>query len=275
MPAICRVVLLIIDGLRPEAVTPTLMPSLATLAESAWSCEGRTVRPSATVPALVSLATGIPPERHGVVEARLPALGTLIDIRALPLVLKRYEHLTRIVSGPFPTPHRVLGRTLLGLAGVSSLVTAPLGPRELVRLGENEQSRLASSLTIVYLNECDRAGHSKGWMSGAYLEAAREVDGAVGELTGTVLVQDDALLLVTADHGGGGVVATDHDMPHPINDTIPMVAAGAQVIPGRGQAGVSLLDLPPTILRALAVPVPRSYAGRALDLFSEETAAVA
>jgi bisphosphoglycerate-independent phosphoglycerate mutase (AlkP superfamily) len=227
------------------------------------------------VPALVSLATGIPPERHGVVEARLPALGTLIDIRALPLVLKRYEHLTRIVSGPFPTPHRVLGRTLLGLAGVSSLVTAPLGPRELVRLGENEQSRLASSLTIVYLNECDRAGHRKGWMSGAYLEAAREVDGAVGELTGTVLVQDDALLLVTADHGGGGVVATDHDMPHPINDTIPMVAAGAQVIPGRGQAGVSLLDLPPTILRALAVPVPRSYAGRALDLFSEETAAVA
>lgn len=275
MPAIRRVVLLIIDGLRPEAVTPTLMPSLATLAESAWSCEGRTVRPSATVPALVSLATGIPPERHGVVEARLPALGTLIDIRALPLVLKRYEHLTRIVSGPFPTPHRVLGRTLLGLAGVSSLVTAPLGPRELVRLGENEQSRLASSLTIVYLNECDRAGHRKGWMSGAYLEAAREVDGAVGELTGTVLVQGDALLLVTADHGGGGVVATDHDMPHPINDTIPMVAAGAQVIPGRGQAGVSLLDLPPTILRALAVPVPRSYAGRALDLFSEETAAVA
>jgi len=275
MPAICRVVLLIIDGLRPEAVTPTLMPSLATLAESAWSCEGRTVRPSATVPALVSLATGIPPERHGVVEARLPALGTLIDIRPLPVVLKRYGHLTRIVSGPLPTPHRVLGRTLLGLAGVSSLVTAPLGPRELVRLGENEQSRLASSLTIVYLNECDRAGHRKGWMSGAYLEAAREVDGAVGELTGTVLVQDDALLLVTADHGGGGVVATDHDMPHPINDTIPMVAAGAQVIPGRGQAGVSLLDLPPTILRALAVPVPRSYAGRALDLFSEETAAVA
>jgi predicted AlkP superfamily pyrophosphatase or phosphodiesterase len=275
MAAIRRVVLLIIDGLRPEAVTPTLMPSLATLAESAWSCEGRTVRPSATVPALVSLATGIPPERHGVVEARLPALGTLIDIRPLPVVLKRYGHLTRIVSGPLPTPHRVLGRTLLGLAGVSSLVTAPLGPRELVRLGEKEQSRLATSLTIVYLNECDRAGHSKGWMSGAYLEAAREVDGAVGELTGTVLVQDDALFLVTADHGGGGVVATDHDMPHPINDTIPMVAAGAQVIPGRGQAGVSLLDLPPTILRALAVPVPRSYAGRALDLFSEETAAVA
>lgn len=275
MPAIRRVVLLIIDGLRPEAVTPTLMPSLATLAESAWSCEGRTVRPSATVPALVSLATGIPPERHGLLEARLPALGALIGVRPLPVVLKRYGHLTRIVSGPLPVPHRVLGRTLLGLAGVSSLVTASLGPRELIRLGEKENARLAASLMIVYLNQCDRAGHSKGWMSPAYLEAVREVDGAVGELADAFLVQDDSLLLVTADHGGGGVVPTDHDMPHPINDTIPMVAAGTRVIPGRGAAGVSLLDLPPTILRALSVPVPRSYVGRALNLFSEETAAVA
>jgi len=275
MPPIRRVVLLIIDGLRPEAVSPTYMPSLATLAASAWSCEGRTVRPSVTVAALVSLATGVPPDRHGMVEARLPDLGTLLGVRPLPVVLKRYGHLTRIVTGPLPTPHRVLGRTLLGLAGVGNLVMAPLKPRELARLGEREHTRLPTSLTIVYLNECDRAGHREGWMSRPYLEAARAADGAVSVLSGAILERDDALLLVTADHGGGGVAATDHDMPHPVNDTIPMVAAGAHVVPGRGPAGVSLLDLPPTILRALEVPIPRSYSGRALNLFEAETAAVA
>ena len=268
-------VLLIIDGLRPEAVSPAVMPSLATLAASGWSCEGRTVRPSATVAALASLATGLPPDRHGLTEARLPALATLVGVRPLPVVLKRYGHLTRIVTGPLPTPHRMLGRTLLGLAGVGSLVTAPLAPRELARVGEREDARFGASLTIIYLNDCDRAGHRDGWMSRPYLEAAREIDGAVGELMLTLLAQDDVLLLVTADHGGGGVVPTDHDMPHPVNDTIPMVAAGTRVIPGRATTGASLLDLPPTILRALGVPIPRSYTGRALDLFTDDTAAVA
>jgi predicted AlkP superfamily pyrophosphatase or phosphodiesterase len=169
----------------------------------------------------------------------------------------------------------MFGRTLLGLASVGSLVTAPLKPRELVRLGERDRLRLEVSLTIVYLNECDRAGHREGWMSRPYLDAAREVDHAVAELIGAVLAQDDALLLVTADHGGGGVVATDHDLPHPVNAAIPMIAAGAHVLPGRGPAGTSLLDLPPTILRALRVPIPRSYSGRPRNLFPEESAAVA
>ena len=275
MPPIRRVVLLIIDGLRPEAVSPAAMPSLAALAASGWSCEGRTVRPSATVAALASLATGLPPDRHGLTEAHLPPLATLVGVRPLPVVLKRYGHLTRIVTGPLPAPHRMLGRTLLGLAGMGSLVTAPLSPRELARVGQREEVRLGASLTIIYLNDCDRAGHRDGWMSRAYLEAAREIDGAVGELMLTVLAQDDALLLVTADHGGGGVAPTDHDMPHPVNDTIPMVAAGTRVIPGRARTEASLLDLPPTILRALGVPIPRSYAGRALDLFTDDTAAVA
>jgi len=66
-----RVVLLVIDVFRPDAVSPASMPSLATLAASGWSSEGRTVRPSVTIAALTSLATGVAPERHGVVEPRL------------------------------------------------------------------------------------------------------------------------------------------------------------------------------------------------------------
>jgi len=202
-------------------------------------------------------------------------VSSLSGLRPLPLVLKRHGHLTRIVTGPLPIAHRVLGRTLLALVGVGSLVTAAPKPRELARAAEREQARQAAGLTIVYLNGCDRAGHREGWMSRAYLEAARAADEAVAELAGAVLADAAAVLLVTADHGGGGGVPTDHDLPHPANDAIPIVAAGAQVLPGRGPAGASLLDLPPTILRALGVPVPRGYAGRALDLFVESAAAVA
>ena len=205
MSRIHRVVLLVIDGLRPEAVSPTVMPSLACLAASGWSAEARTVRPSVTIAALTSLATGVPPERHGVVDARLPAVGALRGLQPLPLVLKRHGHLTRIVTGPLPTPHRVLSRTLLGLAGVGSLITAALNPRDLARTGEREQERLAAALTIIYLNDCDRAGHREGWMSRGYLAAARAADSAVAELVDTVIAREGGLLLVTADHGGGGL----------------------------------------------------------------------
>lgn len=274
MSRIRRVVLLVIDGLRPDAVSPALMPSLATLAASGWSTEGRTVRPSVTVAALTSLATGVSPERHGLVAARLPSVAALRALRPLPLVLKQHRHLTRIVAGPLPPAHRLLGRTLLGLAGVGSLVTAPGEPRELALVAEREHARIAAGLTIIYVSNCDRAGHRDGWMSRRYLEAARAADEAVAVLTGEVLPDETAVLLVTADHGGGGVAPTDHDMPHPTNDAIPIVAAGAHVHPGRGY-GVSLLDLPPTILRVLGAPVPREYAGRALNLLTEEAAAVA
>jgi hypothetical protein len=275
MSRIRRVVLLVIDGLRPDAVSPALMPSLAALAASGWSSEGRTIRPSVTIAALSSLATGVPPDRHGLVEARVPPLARLSGLRPLPLVLKRHRHLSRVVAGPLPAAHRVLGRTLLALAGVGSLVSAPSLPRELAYAAEREQVRRAAGLTIVYLSNCDRVGHRQGWMSEAYLEAAHAADEAVAVLTDTVLADETALLLVTADHGGGGVVPTDHDMPHPINDAIPIVAAGAGVLPGRGHGSASLLDLPPTILRALGVPIPREYAGRVLNFLTEDAAAVA
>jgi len=275
MSRIRRVVLLVIDGLRPDAVSPALMPSLAALAASGWSSEGCTIRPSITIAALSSLATGVPPERHGLVDARLPSLQQLSGLRPLPLVLKRHGHRTRIVAGPLPTAHRVLGRTLLGLAGVDSLVSAPPRPCELALAAEREQSRREAGLTIVYVNNCDQVGHRRGWMSPAYLEAARAADEAVGVLADGVLREEAALLLVTADHGGGGVVPTDHDMPHPANDAIPIVAAGSRVVGGRGHGSASLLDVPPTILRALGVPVPKEYVGRVLRLLSEDAAAVA
>jgi predicted AlkP superfamily pyrophosphatase or phosphodiesterase len=275
MSRIRRVVLLVIDGLRPDAVSPALMPSLATLAASGWSSEGRTVRPSITVAALSSLATGVLPERHGLVEARLPSLQQLSGLRPLPLVLKRHGHRTRVVAGPLPPAHRVLGRMLLGLAGVDSLVCSPPHPRELALAAEREQCRREAALTIVYANNCDQVGHRQGWMSPAYLDAARAADEAVGILADGILGDESALLLVTADHGGGGVVATDHDLPHPANDTIPIVAVGVRVLAGRGHGSASLLDVPPTILRALGAPIPREYAGRALHVLAEDAAAVA
>jgi arylsulfatase A-like enzyme len=99
-------------------------------------------------------------------------------------------------------------------------------------------------------------------MSDPYLEAAAEVDAAIGALSAWT---DEVTFIVTADHGGGGVRSHDHDEPHPVNDHIPLVLAGPGVT-RRHQVTrpVSLLDLPATILWWFGVDIPGCYEGRPL-----------
>jgi phosphopentomutase len=124
-------------------------------------------------------------------------------------------------------------------------------------LGEPEER-----LVFVYLPDCDRAGHAHGWMSDRYLEAAAEVDAAVGVLTACV---DNAVLIVTADHGGGGVSATEHREPHPVNDRIPLMLAGPGVTRQHQLTRpISILDVPATILWWFGLDVPQCYEGRPL-----------
>jgi arylsulfatase A-like enzyme len=121
---------------------------------------------------------------------------------------------------------------------------------------------MPDGLMMVYVNDCDRAGHASGWMSEPYLEAVREIDVAVGRLRACVA---DSLLLVLADHGGGGVEPKDHDAPHPTNDRIPLVLAGPRIRRRHVlREPASLLDVPPTLLWSLGVDVPVEYEGRVL-----------
>jgi hypothetical protein len=64
-----RLVIVLADGLRPDAVTPSVMPSLDALGSAfTLARQARTIRPSATVPALASLATGVSPQTHQLTE---------------------------------------------------------------------------------------------------------------------------------------------------------------------------------------------------------------
>jgi arylsulfatase A-like enzyme len=88
------------------------------------------------------------------------------------------------------------------------------------------------------------------------------VDAAVGALAA---LAGESLVILFADHGGGGVTAREHHEPHVANDRIPLVLAGPGVARRRRLKGpASLLDVPPTALHWLGVPIPRSYEGRVL-----------
>ncbi len=258
-----RCVMFLVDGLRPDAIRADLAPSLHALAQDySHAAHAVTVRPSATVPAMLALTTGVGPATHQLVEPGLATLRKLGGLRLVPRELAARGLPTVVVAGDIAAIEVPVARVLASAAGVGRFVTTA-GPARRVAAAALGRLRFVSDgLVIVYVNDCDRAGHADGWMSERYQHAVREVDAAVAGLRACAA---DSLLAIVADHGGGGVEPRDHDTPHPLNDRIPLVLAGPRIRRRHVlRRPVSLLDLPPTLLWYLGVEPPASYEGGVL-----------
>ena len=255
-----RLVFILADGLRPDAISPSLMPSLDAMGRVfTRALHARTVRPSATVAALASLATGVGPDTHRLIEPGLGFLPGLSRLRPVARELAKAGIPADIITTDLGAAALPVAWALAATAGVRKLHPVGLRARDTAALADRLLGEREERLLFVYLPDCDRAGHAHGWMSPAYLAAAQEVDACIGALSSWT---EDALFIVTADHGGGGVRPNEHDDPHPVNDAIPLVLAGPGVARHhRVTRPVSLLDLPTTILWWFGVEVPASYEG--------------
>jgi len=257
-----RCLIVLADGLRPDAITTTHAPSLTALSRDYTSAHAMTVRPSVTVAALASFATGVSPRTHGLVEPGLRFLPRLADLRPLAKELRAHRISTTVVAGSIGLRDRPIAWALTACAGVDRLISAGRTASSIAHVARGIVNAEEHCLVFAYLPDCDKAGHAHGWMTSSYLRAVSAVDAAIGSLTS---VLGDTLLVVLADHGGGGGDPRDHDHPHPLNDHIPLVFAGPGVRRRHGIAGTaSLLDVPPTILQWFGVPVPDCYEGRPL-----------
>jgi type I phosphodiesterase/nucleotide pyrophosphatase len=259
-----RVVLVLADGLRPDAITPTDMPSLDALSRTyTTALRASTIRPSRTVAALASLATGVAPKTHGLIEPGLSFLARLPTLRPLARELTRGGVSSQVVASELLPAERAVLWALTKAAGLGKYRSSGLRAREVARAARGLAVTQSTGLVFVYLNDCDQAGHAHGWMSTQYRAAAAEVDAAIGVLAELC---EHSLLIVMADHGGGGVSTHDHAEPHPVNDHIPLILAGPDVT-RRHQLTrqVSLLDIPPTLLWWFGLDIPVCYEGRVLS----------
>ena len=258
-----RCVVVLTDGLRPDAISPGLAPTLSALGDDyVRAVRASTIRPSVTVAALASLATGVSPETHGLVQPGLGFLTGLRRLRPLPAELARYGFRTTVVAGVEGVAARQIGRALSACAGVTRMITTDCGASEVIRAAMAELERPADELMFVYLSDCDRAGHAFGWMSDEYLAAVARVDAAIGALTARLV---DETVMIVSDHGGGGLEPCDHDRAHPLNERIPLIMAGSRIRRGLAvQREVLLLDVPPTVMAVLGVPIPAEYEGEPL-----------
>jgi arylsulfatase A-like enzyme len=161
------------------------------------------------------------------------------------------------------------------MRGIAARISTLLGLGEFRSYGQDADDVLESAskhletqrrgLIMMHWLDADRAGHEFGWMSPEYGAAAVRMDDALGRLEKTLDLSDPGTLVIAlADHGGGGATPKHHDSAHPLDTTIPVLLAGGAVVPCELGAAVSLTDVPATILWALGLARPESYAGRPL-----------
>ena len=258
-----HVVLVSIDGLRPDAIAQFGATTLQRLArEGSHSFAATTITPSKTLPSHTSMLTGQPPERHHVLwnnvmtaDAELVELPTVFGVSRA----RGYRTAAFFSKAKFQP---------LQQPGTLDYSQAPGGwfgrwnsDRTLADV-EKYLADVRPNLVFVHLADVDMAGHGAGWMSGEYGRAVRKVDAAVARLVEAAdrsFGASNYTLLVTADHGGHEY---NHGSEDPRDVTIPWIAWGRAV-----QAGalidtpIRTMDTASTVLWLLGVEEPADWAG--------------
>ena len=262
-----RVIVVVLDGLRSDAIDAFDLHHLRGLAQrGASTLTAQTVAPSVTAAAMGSLLTGVRPERHGLTSDRFHVPRSQGVVIPLPKLLADAGYLTTACMAEVPLLYRRIARVLAHRLGVARPSFAGRSAPEILMAGRAALETQRTGLMLFHWPDADRAGHEEGWMSPAYGAAARRMDATLGLLAGLSQAERDpsTLLIALADHGGGGAVPRDHDSAHPSDRTIPIAIAGGAVVRSNLGDGVSLLDVPATILWALGVETQVPQDGRPL-----------
>ena len=254
-----RVVIVSVDGLRPDALQQVNPPNLrALLAKGAYTWQAQTITPSNTLPSHVSELTGYPPARHGITwDDYLPANGA-IKVPTLFIAARKAGRRTALVSG------KEKFNTLRDTAEMDVFVG---GTRSDADVADQAVAQLYAGvdLLFVHLPDVDLSGHATSWMSATYLDKVAKADEALGRIMNAL--PENTTLILTADHGGH---ASIHGTTDRLDMTIPWIIAGPRIRQGYAiTAPVSTLDTAATAAFLLGLILPADITGKpVLDAFA-------
>lgn len=265
-PSVRRVTVVVMDGLRPDAIEKFSLYAVGRLAErGASTMRGQAVSPSVTAAAMATLLTGASPERHGLQSERFQLPRSRGLLHPWPRLLRAQNLDTTVLLSRIPALFMPVARGFATVLGVAETRFSGDTCADIVGDAQRVLDRQDTGVVLLHLPDADRAGHEHGWMSPEYALAAGRMDNALGRLVRDIDLLDPAeLVIVCADHGGGGARRTAHDSPHDLDTTIPVVLAGGDVIPGDLGPDVTFADIPATVVWSLGLPIPASYAGHPL-----------
>lgn len=260
-----RVVLVSVDGLRADALARWDPPTLTRLAaEGAFTDRARTVVPSLTVPAHLSLFASVPPEEHGIFGDDIEYTEQMASLDPLFRSAQRRGKSTEAFlarDGPLQSLETALKCKLA--FGLDSLTLVDPGAARVAQAAAPAMADDDVDIVFVHLSDPGVAGHTWGWESPEYGDAVLRADAALGTLVAAI--EPGTLLVVTSDHGGGGAYGSHQTGSDSDEDVrIPLILWGPRVVAGSDAGEASILDVAPTVLWALGLRPPVEYEGDAL-----------
>lgn len=253
-----KVILISIDGMRPDGMQQCGNPFVKTLeAECAYCYTARSMVPSVTLPCHMSMALSVAPSRHGILSnTYIPQVHNIkgvfervADADGTCAIFYGWEPM-RDIARPGAMQ---FGRYIYSYAheSVDTLLTD-------AALEVIEEER--PDLVFLYLVDTDeKGGHDNGWMSEEYL---RRVSIALDNAKRVIdRFGEDYTVIITADHGG-------HDRGHgsemPEDMVIPMFFRGKDFKAGPLAENCSLLDIAPTITAVMGLSPVKEWEGHAV-----------
>lgn len=249
-----RILLILIDGLRPDALTLASCPAIeGLLGSGASTLSARSVVPSMTLPCHMSLALSVP-DRHGLFENQWQQ--PLVSHPGLFEVVRHASLKASMVYNWAPLRMMAMAESL-HFSWFLDCLREEDGDRRVTDAARDHLRHDEPDFAFVYLGSVDIAGHDHGFLSDRYLRQVERIDDCVAGLIEAHPTEGH--LLLHSDHGG-------HDWTHgteePEDMTIPWVITGPGVLPGHAICSeVSLLDTAPTVAHLLGLPAPPEWEG--------------
>ncbi len=270
-----HVVVVSVDGLRPDAIAAYDAPTLQRLMrQGSYTLSASTIHPSKTLPSHTSMLTGQPPERHGVLWNNVATADTdAIELPNIFSVARAHGYRT----AAFFSKAKFQPLQLPGTLDYTQAPGGLFGRWSSARTIRDVSAYLESNepnVLFVHLTDPDAAGHRSGWMTPAYGRAVLAADAAIDELVGLAekaYGRGNFTLIVTADHGGHD---RDHGSSDPADVTIPWIAWGKGVKQGTLPAStIRTMDTASTVLWLLGLAAPSDWAGQPVRQAYESGAA--
>jgi predicted AlkP superfamily pyrophosphatase or phosphodiesterase len=261
MDPVKRVILIMIDGLRPDALMMAKAPNLHRAMQAGSSTlKARTVMPSVTLPCHTSLFYGVPPEFHGVTTNTWRPFA-----RPVPGLIETVKRGAGGKTAMFHNWDQLRDLTPPGFLDAAHFINYKSMPGDesnqlTFKTAADWMGKNDFSFAFVYYGAVDVTGHEHGWMSDEYLARIADADRAVGPLLSHP--PEDCRIIILADHGGH---ARTHGTDSADDITIPVITVGPGIPDGSNLAGaVSILDIAPTIVHWLGLTPPPEWDGKPL-----------
>lgn len=255
-PTADLVVLVSLDGLRPDVITPSMRALHKLFLQGASPHSARTIDKSATLPSHASMVSGVDPDQHGLdFNAYRPERGVI----SRPTIFS-VAHAAGLPTAMFVGKNKL--KHLLARPSDAEFKMGGMLCDKLLKFALPHLREARRGLVFLHFADTDSAGHRVGWMTDEYIEAAHKADRCLGRVMDTLEDTgrlDRTLLLVTSDHGGH---KRSHGTRLEVDQRIPWYAWGAGVRRGRVPRSVHTTDTAATALAALGLTLPDDMHGQ-------------